>query len=387
MEGYIRIIGGMRRKSKRVIVLVFIVCALASAVIIWRLNQDSEISRIADSLALFADLPANTWTRISAGNDGGWTRQGHAGLAYDTKRGTLLLFGSDTHGENWDNTVHEFIPALREWRTLGAEARPETYAATPYGQPVAGDGTPQPWAMHTYDGIEYDPTLDALIVAAAMDHTPVRISGVGDQRTWIFERATSQWRVLDEQGSARPSLFGSALAYDEWRDTLVLCKGGVWELGPDRLAWQRVRGSDHCGLHHNLVFDADRGRLMVFGSYSGTSDIWAYTPGINAGMPGTWSQLKSVACPVMSAIPAAYDRQAHRFVLIAAPNRAARKGRYQTYLYDPDAGRCEEIAGAVIEAGKMNFMMIWHRELKLTLLVTGDWKERLAVWALSVAHD
>ena len=44
-----------------------------------------------------------------------WYRQGHAGLAFDSKTKSLLIFGSNSHGEDWDNRVHEFNLLSLKW--------------------------------------------------------------------------------------------------------------------------------------------------------------------------------------------------------------------------------------------------------------------------------
>jgi len=59
----------------------------------------------------------NLWVKLSNGNDSGWHRQEHAGAAYDSKRGVILIFGSDTHGIDWDNEIHEFDPVTEKWTT------------------------------------------------------------------------------------------------------------------------------------------------------------------------------------------------------------------------------------------------------------------------------
>jgi hypothetical protein len=55
-------------------------------------------------------LPVNRWVRFHQAGRGGWRREGHVGMTYDSKRGVLLFFGSGTHGRNWDNAVHQFDP-------------------------------------------------------------------------------------------------------------------------------------------------------------------------------------------------------------------------------------------------------------------------------------
>ena len=370
------------RKARRFVPALLLFATLGGGALYWHMNREpADISRINESLDLFSSLPANAWTRISAGNDGGWSRQGHAGMAYDSNRGSLLIFGSDSHGEDWDNTIHEFMPALREWRTLGRSAGADTYAVNEDGQAVAGTQSPQPWAMHTYDGVEYDPKLDALIVASTIDHTPVKLAGIGPQRTWIYERPKDQWRVLDPKGNQVPGLFSPALAYDELRDTFVLCKHGVWELGPTRSGWHRVSPCQHCDLHQTLVYDSRRGQLVLFGAYEASPEIWAYRPGQLPETGGEWTRLGSKACPPMTTTPVAYDRRADRFILVEKPPGASSEQEYRTYAYDAEAGACAEIAASAPATGHMNFMMVWHRDLEVSLLVTGDATSDVEVWA------
>src|SRR3546814_15916919 len=101
--------------------------------------------------AELAALPANQGVVFAAPKDIEWRRQGHGGIAYDSKRGTLLLFGSNTHGEDWDDSVHEFDPATKQWSTHSAPAPPGNYRADHAGNRTAGppDRLP-PWAMTTY---------------------------------------------------------------------------------------------------------------------------------------------------------------------------------------------------------------------------------------------
>ena len=73
-------------------------------------------AEVENSLQL-RSLPPNRWIKYHEERPRGWSRQGHAGIAFDSKRGTLLIFGSDTHGENWDNSVHEFDPRRKRWQT------------------------------------------------------------------------------------------------------------------------------------------------------------------------------------------------------------------------------------------------------------------------------
>ena len=86
-----------------------------------------------DNSLFLLNLPANRWVKYHELKSGKWWRKSHAGLAYDSTRGSLLVFGSNTHGEDWDNVVHESIPRRREWVHHGVEAHPNSYQINPEG--------------------------------------------------------------------------------------------------------------------------------------------------------------------------------------------------------------------------------------------------------------
>jgi len=104
-------------KGRSALLLAAVALTGAALVAIWvgfgRAGGDLPIE-VENSLYL-RNLPTNRWVRYHEEQPGAWSRQGHAGMAFDRKRGTLLIFGSDTHGENWDNSVHEFDPRRRRW--------------------------------------------------------------------------------------------------------------------------------------------------------------------------------------------------------------------------------------------------------------------------------
>jgi hypothetical protein len=83
--------------------------------VVWHARRRDEPLAPVENLLELRNLPANRWIRYHEEKPGHWTRQGHAGMTFDSHRGLLLIFGSDTHGENWHNAVHEFTPALKRW--------------------------------------------------------------------------------------------------------------------------------------------------------------------------------------------------------------------------------------------------------------------------------
>ncbi len=334
------------------------------------------------------DMRPNVWTKIHESARISWHRQAHAGLAFDSNRGTLLVFGSDTHGDHWDNSVHEFNPARLEWDTHYEESSSHTYQVDTEGRPVAGAGGLFPWAMHTYDGVVYDPSSDALVIVAKPEHNPIgeQLSKERVDVTWVYSLQLHQWVTLPLQGrTSHPRFFGAASAYDEARDVIVTYSKGIYELGPKRDAWQKATSQSHHDLHKTMVYDSWRNFLVVFGDYRGISDVWVYSPGAGPGRPGTWEKRVPAGdeVPPGSNIPAAFDRDHGVFLLaVDAPASVAGANAAWTFIYDPESNIYRRLWEADLPRLGMNYMMAYDHYRRIFLLVTGSYYEPLTVWAL-----
>jgi hypothetical protein len=336
--------------------------------------------------AELAALPANQWVVFREDESLTWRRQGHAGAAYDTKRGTLLLFGSNSHGDDWDNSVHEFDPATKQWTTHYPPADPSTYRADEHGNRISGPPDRLlPWAMHTYDSVLYDPELDALIVASVTAHTTTRQPTPGANRDplWIYDLAEHRWRIFDSGGQPVPVVFASASAYDAGRDTVMVYGGngsgvvGMYELGPDRRKWHQVAPAHH-EIHFNMDYDSKRGTLAVFGNYGNTNTVWIYRPHKNPGKAGRWEKhTPEGECPPGQTFPVAFDTRAGVFLLVSGG---------VTCVYDPDADRYTVLRDAKIPPLEgdynMNYQMVYDERHGVFLVVTGGWRASPVVWAL-----
>jgi len=307
-----------------------------------------------------------------------WRRQAHAGAVLDTKRGNLVIFGSDTHGRNWDNRVHVFDPYTESWSSMGEIAAPQSYGTDARGYAAAGENADLPWAMHTYDALVYDRLHDSLVVLSTPNHNPKKkqFSKRRDP-TWIFDLTAHRWRIHEPAGGARPTAFGGASAYDEHRDVIVaysvIGKAGVWELGPDRSEWTRAAGSRH-RLHSNMVYDPHRRLISVFGNYNGSREVWEYAPGGGSGIPGHWRERSpSGDCPPLEAPPAAYDLRNRVFLAIHRGN--------STCIFDPAKNRFWTLGVVTPDIGKLNYMLVYDPFHEVFLLVTGDHTRAPEVWS------
>lgn len=350
--------------------------------------------------AALLDRAPNRWIRLNTTGVDGWSRQPHAGLAYDSRRGTLLIFGSNTHGIDWDDAVHEFDPLGGRWTTHYPPAPQTSYRADGKGRAVAGEQRLLPWAMHTYGGVTYDPRRDGLIVAARPDHNPIgkKIPDVRIHPTWFYNLARREWEILPDSEQPPPGFFGAAAAYDERRGVAVAYRWGIWELLPRGAGfeWVKTNRESHHQMHYSLVYDSRRSNFAVFGDYRNSNEVWIYTPGPQPGDAGRWEARHPGGDPAPRSqhFPVAFDRDQGVFLLVPGntefemqPNgreRARPAKSNSTFVYDPDTDRYTRLPGADLPALGMNFMMAYDPRHKAFLLVTGKPPEPPAVWALKL---
>ena len=128
----------MATTRRRILIGSATALAAVAALAFWLARDPNDLPPEVENILQLRDLPPNRWVKYHEETPGSWHRQGHAGMAFDSKRGSLLIFGSDTHGEDWDNSVHEFHIPEKRWETHYPPASPDTYRADEAGRPIAG---------------------------------------------------------------------------------------------------------------------------------------------------------------------------------------------------------------------------------------------------------
>ena len=355
-------------------------------------TDGSEAEEQLDNSLFLLNLPANRWVKYHELKGGDWWRKGHAGLAYDSTRGSLLVFGSDTHGEDWDNVVHEFILRQREWVHHGVNAHPDTYHINSEGYPVAGDMNLAPWAMHTYDGVDYDPVLDALVVVASPDHNPIVKKRPAPQShpVWIFHLKTKKWSIFENKhGPGR--FFGAAIAYDDADNNLFFCKSGLWVLNLTKEKLERIDKAANC-LHRTMAFDSWRRNINIFGSYRGTSNVSRFNIDLYSEESENWEELtpKGDHCPPYSKVPVAFDEKAGVFLLVVDDPKSTIEKKPETattFIYDPGTNTYKKLNDTKLPAAGMNFMMAWDKIHEVFFLLTGNLEDGISVWALRLDRN
>lgn len=381
-----------------ILVAIFTALVLILSAIIFISKRDNVFDnleyidgRLLNRILL--DLPSNQWIeiypkspkdifpKISFGVN--WYRQGHAGLAFDSKRGTLIIFGSNSHNENWDNSIHEFNPVTLEWWDHYSESPKESYRSDKRGIPIAGESQQLPWAMHTYDSIAYFPELDSLVVTSKIDHTPAPTESAKLAKlnpTWIYNLESKQWQMLVQEN--HPSFFASGSSYDPITGNLwAYKKNELWQLDSQSLQWKLVPGKHKTDLaiHFTMVTDSKRHQLVFFGNYNKSNSLWFYTPAIISGQEGKWEQKQPTGdtCPKDEHLPVAYDKHQEVFLLVPDENNTTSV----TMVYLPDTNEYIRVPGADLPANKMNYMMEYDPYHRVFYLIHGEWPNHPKVLA------
>lgn len=147
--------------------------------------------------------------------------------------------------------------------------------------------------MHSYDNVLYDPINDALVVTAQPGHNPIsKMLGVSPRihPTWFYYLPLRIWLTPENLTQDFPSNFAGSSAYDIERQALISYGSGLFELGPDRIEWQKVPTTKRHAIHHSMEYDSVRKQLVVFGDYRNSNAVWVYKPGLLAGEAGSWEK-------------------------------------------------------------------------------------------------
>lgn len=384
-------------RSKRPLIrpAVFALSAATVLAVIVFVNQANNSNGANDRApaqveGVLPELPPNKWVKIGFPYAITWHRQRHAGAVYDSHRKKYFVFGSDTHGENWDNSVHEFDPLILRWSEHYSPDRRRSYRANEEGHPVAGDDQARPWAMHVYGNLVYDPNLDALIVMSAPMHNPAAraVGGIEKHPTWIYDLKTREWRALDAHDGSMPFGFAGASAYDSQRDVILTYgQKGLWELGPDRERWLDTGSEIHHEANHSMVYDTVRHNLLVFGGQEEDCSVWIYTPGPEGGEKGSWEKKEpgGDACDGDAHVPVAFD--SHNRVAVAIFDNPPPEGEQKaktssTFVYDLETNSYRRLPKADLPLVGMNYTMVYDPDNRIFYMLQGGRQDPPTVWAL-----
>lgn len=157
----------------------------------------------------------------------------------------------------------------------------------------APTGDPLPAGTRPEASIAYDSDRGRAVLFGGGDWSNL----LGD--TWEWDGAASTWTKMTPAGFTPRARWGHALAYDAARKKVVLFGGYAGSQAADQMedtwtwdgaGWTRVgtpaQAHPEARFGHHMVFDAARGRVVLYGQYGG----WYLGPvgGENSARGNTW---------------------------------------------------------------------------------------------------
>jgi len=212
-----------------------------------------------DALGDTWEYDGTTWVERTA--SGGPSARGFTALAYDPKRGTMLLYGGRDPGQPG--------PYNDTWRYDGTWSNANASASS----------------SHSGMSLTFDPTRGVIVMAG----------GTADD-TNTFDGTA--WTLEDYGG---PNHIGHIAAFDEQRQRVVVW-GGLENLSTETFklheltatGWNNIpttAATTPYTVYPSIAFDTSRGQLIQFGGYygfpgTGTPGAEVYAMGENS-----WTQL------------------------------------------------------------------------------------------------
>ena len=329
------------------------------------------------------ELPAGVWHKLNS--TGAFERQAHGGAAFDSLRGRITLFGSDTHRRNWDNSVRFFDVSALRWSQSYPADDPSTYRVNADGLAVAGDGgNEHPWAMHTFDAVEYDPLMDRLIVASYPAHMkPDKPWGfdkafwrqIKRHPTWFYYIGEDRWEPMAGKAVL---LFPYAAAFDPRRNEMIgVTENTFYGLSGLPPRWQAIGKGPPNAWHTSATFDSDLDAVVMYGTNRRANTVWQYRRGEERArkMPTPGDRP-----PGGESVPLVYHPGLQKVVALVVNRRTKRT---ETWLYATAADAWTRVGAADLpfDIG-MNYDMAYDQRHDLLWLVANLPGDPVAVWAL-----
>lgn len=399
------------RWNGRGVRLLRLVCIVALLSVIVDRIKSLEVFRYtgtsvgAASLPLpsYDSTPQNTWVQLDTfASELPDFRTDHGGAVYDPDRNSVFLFGSDTHLHSFDSNIYELSLDDLRWRKRYDGAPSYTMRTNVQGVRIAGAEGREPWPMHVYDSMVYDPVARQIIVTSGAKHNFFPRPGRQLDALWAYLPDENRWKILNTPGPPAPVFFSAGSVYDPARNAVIgygaladsrpflplagekeVERSGVWELGPERSGWIRVSDEVHHNGWFNLEFDRANRVMLVFGGHEGDPSIWTYEVGPTVGATGRWLRRQPVGdtCPGGNYFPAAYDTRRH--VTFYMPIDLG-TGRRITCVYDYAKNSVQRLEGAELQDAGLNYTMVYAEKEDVFLLLTGSFSRgvRTKVWIL-----
>jgi hypothetical protein len=356
------------------------------------------LTSLSSSAAAFdwESIPAGEWVDVPTTGESA-PKVFHGGAAIAPERGEVYFFGSDTHhptelekGES--NSVWRLDLQTLCWSRDYEQDSKSAYRITPDSQAVTTTG--RPWAMHTFDCVEWDPSVERMVVVSH----PVHARFAPDERFpvfagrpdwfkslrsshWEYDPDTKRWRRYDFNP---PALFARAMTRDPARNELVATDGeATWVFDRAASRWSRIDEGTVPGWHLSMVFDTAKDEALLLGRNTGSDTLYAWRPERR-----NWRTV-DMQGSTMPANGAAIAYDTNNEVMLYLANDYHNQynnptGKAVTFLYHSAERRWERLDIESPELYGMNYLMQYDPVRNVVLhfekspAVTGD---GIRVWA------
>lgn len=285
-------------------------------------------------------MPANRWVPVKHTCSGGLahyfggcpSHRGWLQLTYDSKRGKVVLFGGS--GEWYFNDLWRFDPKKQSWELVLQDTRLL--------------GIEKDWNHYPKGRDNHQLVYDA-------EHDVYWMyGGTGNSGFWKFLPQQSKWlrmpgahdgvslpiAALDPGFALAPAL-GKILLFGGERHTFW---NQTWIFDTRSEAWRKLQAtnapSPRAQLENALVYDSKRQQFILFGGRHGSEallgDTWIFNMEQSA-----WRQINTERSPAARDGHIMVFDQKNNVVLLWGGTAQA-----ETWLFDPDAGKWQEIVAA-----------------------------------------
>lgn len=204
----------------------------------------------------------------------------HAGGVLDPATSILYFFGSDTHGDEWDNQVWSYNPVTMTWARSYPEDAPTTYR---YRDGRKTTTTGHPWAMHSFAMNAWDAAGGRLVMGAwQMHYDPkglphANVPREAPESWWQYEPASNAWTPA----ARGPDLGLGHLCYVPSLGRVIGFSGDnepVTLYDPAKRTFQAFtgfHGRAPSGYTLRSAYDSRRDRLLLV-SWDKGPNVWAF---------------------------------------------------------------------------------------------------------------
>ena len=270
-------------------------------------------------------LPHGEWVAVPTTGEAA-PKVFHGGAAISPARGVVFFFGSDTHAptgleQGETNSVWRLNLKTLAWSKDYEQEAKSAYRILPDSQTVTTGG--RPWAIHTFDAVEYDPAAGRMVVVSFPKHARFAPQErfpmfSGEWFTslkpshWEYDPDTKSWSLL--YGANAPDLFARAMTWDSDSRELIATDGArTWHFDRTEGKWIAYDAACVAGYHLSMVYDTFANRALLLGNNSGSDTLFAYDP-----RQHQWSRVQTGG----STLPAngaaiAYDTSNHVMLYLA----------------------------------------------------------------------